>query len=106
MKWHYIKNGDKPKALKDEKKIPCILESHNGYELCYWETFSEYWYDQYDDKCDIDQIERWAYVEDETHEPKEICDQCLKFLNDGHYDNDPNMLPLYIMLSSLQSILK
>lgn len=37
--------------------------------------------------------------------PKDICNQCLKFLDDGHYDNDPNMLPLYIMLGRLQAIL-
>ncbi len=50
-------------------------------------------------------IEKETKKESLSDNPKEICNQCLKFLDDGHYDNDPNMLPLYIMLGRLQSIL-
>lgn len=38
--------------------------------------------------------------------PSILCDQCIKFLNDGHYDNSDEMKPLYEMLNKLKSLLK
>jgi len=38
-------------------------------------------------------------------DPKELCKLCLKFYNDGHYDNDPDMQPLYELLKKLYTIL-
>ena len=38
--------------------------------------------------------------------PSELCDQCIKFLNDGHYDNSDEIMPLYKMLNKLKSLLK
>ena len=55
--------------------------------------------------CLLKDTEKEIKKESLLDNPKEICNQCLKFLDDGHYDNDPNMLPLYIMLGRLQAIL-
>ena len=38
-------------------------------------------------------------------DPKELCKLCLKFYSDGHYDNDPDMQPLYELLKKLYTIL-
>lgn len=38
--------------------------------------------------------------------PSELCGQCIKFLNDGHYDNSKEIMPLYEMLNKLKSLLK
>ena len=39
------------------------------------------------------------------NDPKELCKMCLKFYSDGHYDNDPDMQPLYELLKKLYTIL-
>lgn len=38
-------------------------------------------------------------------DPEELCRLCLKFYNDGHYDNSPCTKPLYDMLKKLYTIL-
>lgn len=38
-------------------------------------------------------------------DPKELCKMCLKFYSDGHYDNDPDMQPLYELLKKLYTLL-
>ena len=38
--------------------------------------------------------------------PSELCEQCIKFLDDGHYDNSDEIKPLYEMLNKLKSLLK
>ena len=43
---------------------------------------------------------------DLSDNPSELCDQCIKFLNDGHYDNSKEIMPLYEMLNKLKNLLK
>lgn len=72
MKWHYTKNGDKPKCLNGRKEtIPCIVERY-GFDLYYWDPFNDSWNDHTDDDyvCDFEKVDRWAYVEDEKYEDR------------------------------------
>lgn len=69
MKWHYTKNGDKSKPIKNET-IPCVIDGHHGYDLHWWDEYNDCWNDADDDDyaCDFDGVERWAYIEDEKYE--------------------------------------
>lgn len=73
MKWHYTKDGDKPKALdKSVRSIPCVVKPKRkyGYDLFYWEVDYDYWDDRVEDDCaiELDEVEKWGYVEDEIYE--------------------------------------
>lgn len=66
MKWHYTKNGDKPKS-KIFGSIPCVVSRDGVYKVYCWNGYHGYWEDcyAYDYVCDFECVYKWAYVLDE-----------------------------------------
>ena len=115
----YISNlKRKNKLVKNNKKIPISCDSclkpicknetylsqtliekkHGNIEFAYCENcIKKYLSDKEYQKLFPEQTL--------PDDPKELCKMCLKFYSDGHYDNDPDMQPLYELLKKLYTIL-
>lgn len=115
---HVSKLKRKNKLVKNNNKIPISCDScmklignnetylsqtfidkkHGNIEFAYCKNcIKEYLSDQEYKKLFPEQTL--------PDDPKELCKLCLKFYSDGHYDNDPDMQPLYEMLKKLYTIL-
>jgi hypothetical protein len=86
MRWHFTKDGDKPKPIKNET-IPCVVDRY-GYELCFWDTYNNCWNDYEDDDYayDFGGVKRWAYIEDEKYEKEtdNVCDIAMEEFKQTH----------------------
>lgn len=63
MKWHYTKDKDRP-----QRTAPCVVYKDGVYRCLRWSFCNGGQWDSsggYDYVCDFQDIERWAYIEDE-----------------------------------------